>query len=123
MKNSYKTAKTVGCLCLLILAAPLAASATQGGGSLENGRAAYEISCAVCHGAGGKGDIPGVPDFTKKGSSLSKSDQELFQNILNGYQSPGSFMEMPPKGGNQDLSEQDIRDIILYLREEFGKKP
>ena len=123
MKNSHKTAKTVGCLCLLILAAPLAASATQGGASLENGRAAYEISCAVCHGAGGKGDIPGVPDFTKKGSSLSKSDQELFQNILNGYQSPGSFMEMPPKGGNQDLTEQDIRDIILYLREEFGKKP
>lgn len=123
MKNSCKTVKTAGCLCLLILAAPLTAFSAEVGASLENGRAAYEMSCAVCHGAGGKGDIPGVPDFTKKGNSLSKSDQELFQNILNGYQSPGSFMEMPPKGGNQDLSEQDIRDIILYLREEFGKKP
>ena len=97
-------------------------SANESVENWENGKAVYETTCIACHGAGGKGEIPGVPDFTKKKSPLSKSDAELFQNLLNGFQSPGSFMEMPAKGGNPDLTEQDIQDVILYLREEFEKK-
>jgi len=29
---------------------------------------------------------------------------------------------MPPNGGNPDLTEQDIRDVIAYIRKEFGKE-
>ena len=87
-----------------------------------NGAAVYETTCIACHGANGKGEIPGVPDFTKKNGPLAKSDEELFTNIKDGFESPGSFMAMPALGGNPDLTDQDIRDVIEYLRKEFEKK-
>ena len=87
-----------------------------------NGVAVYETTCVACHGENGKGTIPGAPNFNKKKSPLTKSDGELVQNILHGFQSPGSFMEMPARGGNPDLTEQDALDVVSFLREEFGKK-
>ncbi|MEE8258794.1 MAG: cytochrome c [Sphingomonadales bacterium] len=122
MKGFHQLAIALVGLSILAFTGPLVVLASGGSTSLENGKAVYGTTCIACHGAKGKGEIPGVPDFTKKKSPLSKSDAELFQNLLNGFQSPGSFMEMPIKGGNPDLTEQDIQDVILYLREEFEKK-
>ena len=86
------------------------------------GKAIYSQTCIACHGANGKGAIPGVADFTAKDGSLAKSDGELLKNISEGFQSPGSFMAMPPKGGNPTLMEADMRAVLAYLRAEFGKK-
>ncbi len=85
------------------------------------GKAIYSQTCIACHGANGKGTIPGVTDFTAKDSPLSKSDVELFKNVSEGFQSPGSFMAMPPKGGNPTLTEADVRAVLSYLRAEFGE--
>lgn len=117
MKSLHQFAFTIAGLGILIFAGPAAADS-----GYDNGKAAYETTCIACHGVSGKGEIPGVPNFTKKKGPLSKSDEALFLNILNGFQSPGSFMEMPARGGNPELTEQDIRDVIEYLREEFEKK-
>ena len=84
------------------------------------GKAIYSQTCIACHGANGKGTLPGVSDFTDKDSPLSKSDAELLQNISEGFQSPGSFMAMPAKGGNPMLTEADVRAVLAYLRAEFG---
>ena len=84
------------------------------------GKAIYSQTCIACHGANGKGAIPGVADFTAKDGSLAKSDGELLKSISEGFQSPGSFMAMPPKGGNPTLTEADVRAVISYLRAEFG---
>ncbi len=62
------------------------------------GKAVYAQTCIACHGANGKGTIPGVTDFTGEDSPLSKSAAELVKNISEGFQSPGSFMAMPAKG-------------------------
>ena len=95
--------------------------AGEASGDAEKGQSVYGSTCVACHGANGKGTIPGVPDFTKKKGVLTKSDQEFFDNIKNGFQSPGSFMAMPPLGGNPDLTDQDLRDVIAYIRQKFGK--
>lgn len=85
-----------------------------------DGKAVFEQTCIACHGGDGKGAIPGVPDFTVKGGLLTKSDTDLINNITNGFQSPGSFMAMPPKGGNPGLSDADVAAVLAYIRATFG---
>lgn len=83
------------------------------------GKAVYSQTCIACHGANGKGAIPGVQDLTAADGPLSKSDEELLASISEGFQSSGSPMAMPPKGGNPSLTLDDIRAVINYLRSEF----
>ena len=85
-----------------------------------SGKSIYMQTCIVCHGADGKGTIPGVPDFTDKSTPLTKSAAELMKNINEGFQTKGSFMAMPAKGGNPALTEADVRAVLAYLRAEFG---
>ncbi|HHH43072.1 MAG TPA: c-type cytochrome, partial [Gammaproteobacteria bacterium] len=90
------------------------------GSSGLSGREIYAETCIACHSADGKGAFPGVPDFTRKDGRLSKGDDVLFRHVMGGFQSPGSPMAMPPKGGNANLTDGDIRNVIQYLHEEFG---
>ncbi len=84
------------------------------------GKEVYGQTCIACHGATGKGVLPGVPNLTHANGRLSKPDQELLNNIRNGFQSPGSPMAMPPKGGNASLTDEDLRNVIEYMHQEFG---
>jgi len=89
--------------------------------AMADGAKIYNSTCIVCHGEDGKGVLPGVPDLTGSAGRLSKPDDELFNNVVNGFQSPGSPMAMPPKGGNASLSDQDIKSVIDYMRSTFAK--
>jgi len=101
---------------LLLMMASLGAVA----GNAPNGEQIYNQNCVACHGADGKGTIPGAPDFTAKGGVLSNPDKLLLDRIMNGYQSPGSPMAMPPNGGNPSLSRADILAVLAYMRQTFG---
>ncbi len=84
------------------------------------GEAIYSQTCIACHGANGKGTIPGVADLTDKDGALSKADEELLKSISEGFQSPGSMLAMPPKGGNPTLTEEGEKAVLAYLRTQFG---
>lgn len=86
------------------------------------GQQVYGTTCIACHGADGRGAFPGTPDFTDPEGALAKPDDELMHNIIDGFQSPGSFMAMPPKGGNPALSEAEVEAVIAYLRANFGQE-
>ena len=88
----------------------------------DSGAAVYGRTCIACHGADGAGVLPGVPDFTKPGGALSQPDAALIERITKGYQSPGSPLAMPPKGGEPSLTDPQIRCVLAYLRREFGPK-
>lgn len=90
------------------------------GADAKKGEAIYSQNCAACHGSDGKGTLPGAPDFNVKKGVLSSTDAVLAERITNGYQSKGSAMAMPPKGGNSSLTAQDISDVIAYLRQRFA---
>ena len=75
--------------------------------------------CIACHGADGKGVLPGVPNFTDRIGRLSNPNSEFLAHIINGYQSPGSPMPMPPKGGNSALSDTDIASVWACIREQL----
>lgn len=83
-----------------------------------SGQEIYSQTCIACHGADGNGAIPGVPDFKER---LSKSDDILFQHITEGFQTPGSPMAMPARGGNPDYTNEDLRGALSYIRNNFGK--
>lgn len=108
---------------LLVLFAPLSILAEDDSTAADvaAGKAVYSQTCIACHGANGKGMIPGVRDLTDADGALAKSDEELIRNITEGFQTPGSPMAMPAKGGNPTLTEEDIRTVVKYLRVDFGK--
>jgi mono/diheme cytochrome c family protein len=83
-----------------------------------SGESIYKQTCVACHGPNGEGAIPGVPKFNER---LSKSDDVLLTNIKNGFQSEGSPMAMPAKGGNASLTDADLQEVLLYLRQNFGQ--
>jgi cytochrome c5 len=71
----------------------------------------FKAKCAVCHGAGGKGDSPagksmGVADFSKV--AASKSDAELKAVIEKGKN------KMPAYG--KSLKPAEIDGLIAYIK-------
>jgi cytochrome c5 len=86
-----------------------------------SGETVYANNCQACHGNDGKGNFPGVPDFTTSKGPLRKSETELLSNIVNGYQSDKSMMAMPPKGGNAKLTNTDIESVLDFIRNTFGE--
>ncbi len=88
----------------------------------RSGEEIYSQTCVACHGPDGKGALPGVPNFSRADGPLGKSNEVLYQNIWLGYQSSGSPMAMPPKGGNPALTRADIDLVLQYLREEFAQE-
>lgn len=95
-------------------------AADSGPGTGRSGQDIYGETCVACHGPGGTGNVPGAPDFTRSGGVFAKPDGELVRNMMSGFQSPGSPMAMPPKGGNPALNETDIRAVLAYMRKAFG---
>ena len=86
----------------------------------STGKAIYEQNCTGCHGSDGTGRMRGIPDFTRANGVLSKPESELVQNTINGVRGGGMF-GMPAKGGNPNLSKQDIVNVIRYMKAEFRR--
>lgn len=101
--------------------APGVSAAQPMTGAALSGKEIYDQTCIACHGPGGTGAMPGVPDFTAADSPLRKPDDVLLKHITQGFQSPGSSMAMPAMGGNPELNEADVRAVLGYLRTSFGK--
>ena len=97
-----------------------AAGAVCAGATEDRGRQLYDQTCAVCHGADASGAMPGVPDLTARHGVLTKPDPELLRSLVNGTQTPGVPLAMPPRGGNPALTDADLRATLDYLRRLTG---
>jgi len=104
-------------LMLLSRLVPGAAFAAQP--DPTRGKEKYQQLCAACHGPSGKGDGPAAAalnpkprDYTDK--KFSMSDQAMHDVIKRGGAAVGKSPVMPAWG--QALSDQDIRDVIAYIR-------
>lgn len=75
----------------------------------------YRFHCLACHQKDGRGlDGQLAADFVGDASRLHKSDAELLQSIADGVRGTA----MPPF--RDQLSEEERRAVLAYLRQSFG---
>ena len=89
-------------------------------GDPNKGAALYGQNCATCHGASLEGGIGAVLNPIDKlpGVANTLDPTFLISIITNGRQpQPGDpkSIAMPAKGGNNNLADQDIRDLAAYI--------
>ena len=106
-------------------AAPAAAeSASTGGaasqGDPEKGQQLFVATCAACHGPAGEG-VQGLgKDMTTSDFIAGLSDEELVEFIKIGRDTSDpantTGVAMPPKGGNPTLTDEQLMDIVAYIR-------
>jgi len=85
-------------------AAPAAPAAT----AKVDGKKIFESTCTVCHGAG----IAGAPKFGDKAAwapRIATGIDTLYKVALTGKGA------MPPKGGNKDLSDAEVKAAVDYM--------
>ena len=120
----------LGAVLVLVLAAcggGSDSSGDNGGGAVEvgagdpvNGSVVYKSTCSACHGA----DLQGVDGLGKglaPNEYVATSTEEELANFINIGRPAGdpanmTGVDMPPRGGNPSLSDQDIRDVSAYLK-------
>ncbi|MDY7109943.1 MAG: cytochrome c oxidase subunit 3 [Planctomycetota bacterium] len=96
------------------------ANAEASGGDITKGRELWTATCRSCHGAAGEG-IPGQGKDIRGSQFISdQTDQELVDFIKIGRMPfdpvNTTGIQMPPKGGNPLLDDEDLRDIVTYVR-------
>ena len=89
-------------------------------GDAAKGEELFNATCIACHGQGGVG-IEGLGKSIPESEFVrGKSDEELLAFIKVGRPTSDpentTGVDMPPKGGNPALTDEDIMDIIAYFR-------
>ncbi len=112
-------------IALMLLAGLLAAAcapATPEGpvGDATKGKAVFDGTCTSCHGPDAKG-MPGLgKDLTISEFVKDNNNAEMVAFLLVGRAAtdPANTVgvDMPPKGGNPALTEQDLADVVAYMR-------
>lgn len=106
---------SIGSLIIILFA--LTFSAALAGASETSGATTFKSKCVLCHGADGTGNTSlgkqlQAADLHSK-DIQKKSDTELHKIVHDGNGN------MPPFG--EQLSDDEIDQVIKYVRETFGK--
>ena len=101
----------------------------SGKGGKANGKENFVMYCIYCHGEEGKGNGPLAEslgedihprDLTDASILSERTDADLFKVIKLGGPAAGFSEAMPAQGGAM-LTDEEVKNIILYIREDFCK--
>ncbi len=87
---------------------PTATAAPTASTDNSQGQKIYENSCQSCHDSGMVG-APKLGDQAAWKDLITEGIDDLVQTTTNGKGN------MPPKGGDQSLNEDDIRAAVTYM--------
>ena len=76
--------------------------------SVSKGEKMYNASCKVCHATDAMG-APAVGDAKAWNPVIKQGFDKVLANSINGLGG------MPPKGGNMDLSDADMKEIVEFM--------
>jgi cytochrome c5 len=95
------------CVCMLLWAC---SESSKQDPALAAGKAIVEKTCIACHGQG----LNGAPILGNKkmwGKRLNQGEELLVSHAINGF----AMEMMPPKGGNPDLTDEEVRLAVRYM--------
>ena len=76
----------------------------------------YEQNCMACHGQGVAG-APRVGEVEAWKERLPKGIDAMVIIVIDGVQ--GYSGAMPPRGGNPNLSDEQIREAVQYMLDQL----
>ncbi|MCP3995140.1 MAG: cytochrome c [bacterium] len=86
----------------------------------DRGDNVYNSICVACHGTGGEGIRGNGKPLVENEFVAGMTDDDLASFVKQGrdagHADNTTGIDMPPCGGNDDLTEQDIVDVVAYLR-------
>lgn len=90
------------------------------GGTAGVGHDLFVSSCSACHGSSGEG-VPGLGKALRDSPFVdSKSDEDLIAFVKAGRPiwdaENTTGLDMPSKGGNPALTDEQLADIVKYIR-------
>ena len=83
-------------------------------GHLIQGRSVWMNTCRNCHLLGIAG-APAVTDLPAWEPRVEKGKSALYLNALSGVRGEDGQYRMPPRGGNQRLSDAQVRMAVDYM--------
>lgn len=94
--------------------------AVASAGDAEEGKEKFAGTCTACHGPDAKG-MPGLgKDLHSNAFLAEKTDDEMVAFLKVGRPATDPLnttkVDMPPKGGNPALSDEDLLNIVAFLR-------
>ncbi|OCX53164.1 cytochrome C [Mucilaginibacter sp. PPCGB 2223] len=99
-------------------------SATGSSASISNGKVVYTQHCLSCHMADG-GGVPNMNPPLVKTSYVLGDKKRIIKVVLNGFaqnvdiDGESYSNNMPPQNF---LKDQEIADVLTYVRSSFGNK-
>lgn len=100
-------------------AAPTEAPAVAAG-DVAKGKELFATTCAACHGPNGEGVTGLGKPFTTSEFVKSQTDEQMLAFLKVGRPSSDpantTGVDMPPKGGNPALTDEQLTDIVAYIR-------
>jgi len=82
----------------------------------KSGKAVYESVCMSCH-SGAIAAAPALGDAAAWAPRIDKGMETLYDHAINGFQGEGSAMMMPARGGNNSLSDEEVKAAVDYIVE------
>ncbi len=81
---------------------------------LAEGRSVWMGTCRACHLMGAAG-APAVTDYRDWEPRIAKGVRTLFQSPIHGIKGDDGKYRMPPRGGNERLTDRQIEAAVEYM--------
>ena len=81
---------------------------------LAEGRSVWMGTCRACHLMGAAG-APAVTDYPNWEPRIAKGVRTLFKSPIQGIKGDDGKYKMPPRGGNERLTNRQIEAAVEYM--------